>query len=155
MNKQITLKVITDDDLHDVIKLSDTLTDEQKKCVAPNVYSLAEAYVNQHIAWPRAIYLDDQPIGFVMLSLDNNEADEADKPSYYLWRFMMAREHQQKGYGKQVLDMIVDKCKQEGVKTLFTSCNQDTLQPFKFYVDYGFIYTNEIHEGEKVLKLTF
>ena len=109
----IELKEITYDNLKAVIKLSDTLSEQDKKHVAPNVVSLAEAYLNYDIAWPRAIVVDDVVVGFVMLGLDNYIAEEKDWPVYFLWRFMMGTEYQGKGYGKQTLDLLVQKCKKK------------------------------------------
>ncbi|MCR3906256.1 MAG: GNAT family N-acetyltransferase [Tenericutes bacterium] len=150
MNK-LSLQLITDDNLNQVIKLSDTLSDYQKGCVAPNMYSIAEAYVNPGNAWPRAIYLDDKPIGFVMLSLTPDEIEE--KESYYLWRYMIAADYQNKGYGKAVLDLIVNKCKEDKKEYLYTSCEMKGDMPYQFYLKYGFIDTGVVAYGEEVLKL--
>ena len=103
----LELKEITYDNLKAVIKLSDTLSEQDKKHVVPNVESLAEAYLNYDIAWPRAIIVDDVVVGFVMLGLDNPIAEEKDWPVYFLWRFMMGTKYQVKGYGKQTLDLLV------------------------------------------------
>jgi diamine N-acetyltransferase len=70
----INLKDITDDNLGDVIKIYDTLSSDQKKSVAPNYYSMSQAYVNRDIAWPKAIYFNEELVGFVMLGLDNYRA---------------------------------------------------------------------------------
>ena len=92
----LELKEITYDNLKAVIKLSETLSEQDKKHVATNVVSLAEAYLNYDIAWPRAIVVDDVVVGFVMLGLDNYIAEEKDWPVYFLWRFMMGTEYQGK-----------------------------------------------------------
>jgi len=109
--EKIELRDVTSDNFDQVVELSNALTDYQKKCVAPNMVSLAQAYVNLTIAWPKGIYLDDTPIGFVMLSLHDDDIPKEDQPAYYLWRFMKAKEYQNKGYGKQTLDIIIKKCK--------------------------------------------
>jgi diamine N-acetyltransferase len=150
---KIHLQEINDDNLYKVLALSDSLSPYQKKCVAPNAYSLAEAYLSPDIAWPRAIYLDDEPIGFVMLSLKEKKIKAEDQPGHYLWRFMIAQPHQGKGYGSQALDLIKEKCRIDGMKTLYTSCATNGKQPYKFYVDCGFMDTNEQDEGEEVLKI--
>lgn len=150
---KLSLQLITDENLTQVIKLSDTLSEYQKGCVAPNMYSIAEAYVNPGNAWPRAIYLDDQPIGFVMLSLTPDEIEEKDK-SYYLWRFMIATDYQGKGCGKVVLDFIVEKCKADHKDYLYTSCEMKGDMPYQFYLKYGFIDTGVVAYGEQVLKLS-
>ncbi len=148
----ITLREVTDKNFGEVIKLSDTLTDYQKTCVAPNVVSLAQAYVNLDRAWPRAIYFNEEVVGFVMLALYDDDIPKEDLPAYYLWRFMMAKDHQQKGYGKKVLDLILEKCRKESIKTLYTSCEMSGKEPYRFYISYGFTDTG-LNDGEQILKL--
>jgi diamine N-acetyltransferase len=46
------------------------LKPEQEHLVAPVVYTLADAYVAQDIAWPRLIYDGDQLTGSVMGAFD-------------------------------------------------------------------------------------
>lgn len=149
----IELKEIGYDTLKEVIEIYDTLSDGDKKHVAPNIYSLAEAYINYSIAWPRAIMHNKEVIGFVMLGLDNYMADKNDWPVNYLWRFMIASEFQGKGYGKQVLDLIVQKCKEEERRYLYVSCTRMDPMPYEMYIKYGFIDTGKVEEGEQVLKL--
>lgn len=148
----IELKEITYDNLKAVIKLSDTLSEQDKKHVAPNVVSLAEAYLNYTIAWPRAISVNDEVVGFVMLGLDNYIAEEKDWPVYFLWRFMIATEHQRKGYGKQTLDLLVKKCKEENIRYLYVSSTRIDPMPYQMYIDYGFEDTGLVDDGENVLK---
>lgn len=147
----ITLVPLNRENLFQVIELSNTLTDEQKKCVAPNVISIAQAYVNPQ-AWPRAIYHDDQLVGFVMLALSDPDIPQEDQPSYFLWRFMMKKEEQSKGYGKKVLDLLVQKAREEGQHYLYTSCNIEGDMPYQFYIRYGFIDTKIFDNGEEILK---
>ena len=153
MDNKLTLKEVTNENFRSIIRLSDTLTDEQKRCVATNVTSLAQAYLNQDVAWPRAIYLDDTPIGFLMLSFNPTDIPDEDQPSMHLWRFMIARDYQNKGYGKQVLDMLIQKCKVEKRKTLYLSCGMEYEMPYQFYIKYGFIDTHIVDDGEEVLKI--
>jgi len=149
----ITLKDITDDNLSKVIKIYDTLTDNQKKSVAPNYYSLSQAYIYRDIAWPKAIYNNEELVGFVMLGLDNYIADEKDCPVYFLWRFMIGKEFQGLGYGKRVLDILKNKCIEENINYLYVSCHVEESMPYDFYVNYGFIDTNQFDDDEKILKL--
>lgn len=150
----IYLKEVDRDNIFQIIELWDTLEDYQKKSVAPNVLSLAQAYVSRHMAWPKAIYLDDKPIGFVMLALEDDEIKEEDQPSYFLWRFMIAKPFQGMGYGKQVLDQIYEMCKKNHMKYLFVSCHMHHAMPYQFYINYGFVDTHEKFDDEEILKLT-
>lgn len=153
--KEVHLKEITRDDFYEVIRLSETLTAAQRRCVAPNAYSIAEASYYPGRAWFRAIYLDETPIGFVMLELDDPEdREEGELPSVYLWRFMIAKDYQRSGYGKRVLDLIVEKCKDESIHDLVTSVEMGDESPYDFYIKYGFVDTGEtIDCGEQVLKM--
>ena len=149
---KLTLKKITPKNFDAVVKLSKTLTEYQQTCVAPNIASLAQAYVNKKRAWPRAIYLGNKPIGFIMLALWDDDIPKEDNPAYYLWRFMIAKDYQQKGYGSKVLDMIKEKAINDGIKTIYTSCEMTGDQPYKFYIGYGFTDTG-LNDGEQILKM--
>ncbi len=149
----ITLKEITNNNFIPVIKLSKTLSETQKKCVASNELSLAQAYLNQTLAWPRAIYLDDVPIGFVMLNIKPTNIPEDDQPAIDVWRLMIGGKFQSKGYGKQVLDIILQKARDEKKKTVYLSCDMKDEMPYQFYIKYGFIDTGIMDEDEEILKI--
>ena len=148
----ITLREISYDNLKPIIKMSDRLSEADQHKVAPNVYSLAEAYLNYQIAWPRAIYRGETPVGFVMLGLDDYLADKEDTPVYFLWRFMIAPEEQGKGIGKAVIRLLVDKCAAEGRKYLYVSCHIEEAMPKAFYEANGFVSTERMDDGELILK---
>lgn len=138
-----------------VCKLSDTLSPEQQKCVAPNVYSVAQAHFAPDNAWFRAIYLDDTPIGFIMVDVKLEEEDipKEEIPSVMLWRFMIGGEYQGKGYGKKALDIVTDTFRKEGKKYFYTSCVMGDVSPYDFYLKYGFEDTGEKDEDEEILKM--
>ena len=121
-----------------VCKLSDTLSPEQQKCVAPNVYSVAQAHFAPDNAWFRAIYLDEEPIGFIMVDVNPEEEEipDGERPSVMLWRFMIGSEYQGKGYGKKALDLVTDKFRKEGNQHFFTSCVMGDVSPYQFYLNY-------------------
>lgn len=148
---KISLQYITNDNFRQIVKLSDTLSDYQKRCVAPNVYSLAQAYVNYDHSWTRAIYLDDIPIGYILIDTKPDDIPNQEI-AYYLCRFMIASDYQGQGYGKNTLDLIINKCIEDKVEYLYTSCEIEGEMPYHFYLKYGFIDTGVIEDGEKVLK---
>lgn len=149
----ITLREITNSNFRSVITLSDTLSDAQKMCVATNERSLAQAYLNPEIAWPRAIYLDDTPIGFIMLDTQPSNLPDEDQPALDVWRLMIGGDFQTKGYGKKVMDIILHKARVEGKKTVYLSCDMVGEMPYQFYIKYGFIDTGIMNEDEEVLKI--
>lgn len=123
------------------------VADNQRSFVAPNAFSIAEAYFSNE-AWFRAIYAGEEPVGFVMLHIDKT------KPEFYLWRLMIAMQHQGKGYGYQAMELVIDYVKTlPGAKELLTSYVPGDGNPAPFYYKLGFIETGEWEDDEKVLKL--
>lgn len=103
----ITLQKIDTKNIWAVIKLS--VNPEQENFVATNTESILEAYANLsegNVAMPFAIYNDGCPIGFVMFGYGT--IGDQDEPAiaagnYVVWRFMIDRQYQGKGYGKKAL----------------------------------------------------
>lgn len=73
----------------------------QQVFVAPNAVSMAEYAVTTR-AWTRAIYADEELVGYVLLS------DDGEQPRYYLWRFMIDERYQGLGFGKRAMDLVID-----------------------------------------------
>ncbi|MFA5236096.1 MAG: GNAT family N-acetyltransferase [Bacilli bacterium] len=149
----IHLEKITKDNLFPIVKLWETLDSDQKTSVAPNVVSIAQAYVDPEVAWPRAIFEGEEPVGFVMMSLHDTDIPDEDQPAYYLWRFMVTRSRQGQGIGRKVLDILIEKCREDGIKYLYVSCTMNGPMPYKFYIGYGFVDTHQVDDEEEILKL--
>jgi diamine N-acetyltransferase len=141
----VTLREITRDTVRSVIAL-ETKAD-QKQFVAPNAVSVAEAHFSP-LAWMRAIYADETPVGFVMLS------DDAEKSEYYLWRYMVAAEYQGFGFGSRALQLVIDYVRtRPGAKEMSLSYVPGEGCPRDFYARLGFVDTGEQHGGENVMRL--
>lgn len=137
----VSLRVVTEDNLKDVLGLS--VSESQKDFVAPNVESLAEAAVVPE-AWFRAIYADESPVGFLMLS------DDRAQQRYYLWRMMIDQDHQRKGYGMASLSLLADHVSTlPGARNLYVSWMPDSGGPALFYKEFGFVETGQV-EGREV-----
>ena len=119
---------------------------DQRGFVAPNAVSLAEASFAPN-AWPRAIYADDVPVGFAMLSIEEGEP-------VYLWRLMIAGGFQGRGYGRRAIELLVDHARSlSGTSELVTSWVPGDGGPEAFYLGLGFEPTGEIDDGEVVARL--
>lgn len=142
---QVTLRQVTADNVRQVCDLE--LGPGQEDMVAPNAVSIAEAHFEPK-AWFRAIYADDQLVGFIMLF------DGTDKPLYYLWRMMISAPHQRKGYGRKALDLLVDYVRaRPNASELTVSYVPVEGGPQHFYEKYGFEPTGQVHNGEVVMRL--
>ncbi|MEM6855464.1 MAG: GNAT family N-acetyltransferase [Planctomycetota bacterium] len=130
----------------------------QEKFVADNARSLAEAYVYPDRAWPRAICVDGEPVGFAMLDVvgpDHPEAEEG-RASYFLWRLMIDADHQRRGYGRAAIAALVAHVKTlpDG-RELKTSYVPGEGTPGPFYEGLGFVPTGEMDDDEVVLSLSW
>jgi len=109
----IELRKINDDNMDECIKLE--VRDDQDDFVACNMYSLADAYVsisNGAHATPYAIYANDEMVGFIMYDYREYPNDDTfGETCYHIWRFMIDKKHQGKGYGKQATDKIIAEIK--------------------------------------------
>ncbi len=141
----VELREVTGETVRAICRLE--VAPEQTAFVAPNAVSFAEAYFEPK-AWFRAIYADDEPVGFAMLSID------PEKPEYYLWRLMIAADRQRRGYGRAALELIVQHVRTLPRATeLLVSWVPADGGPEPFYRGLGFVPTGEIHEGEVVARL--
>jgi diamine N-acetyltransferase len=141
----VMLKEITEETLSSILRLE--VFDDQKQFVASNAVSIAQAHFSK-TAWFRAVYADDAPVGFVMLHVDR------DKPEYWIWRFMINKEHQRKGYGHQAMQLVIEHVKSlPNAEELYLSYVPQDGSAAPFYAKCGFVETGEIEDGERV-KLT-
>lgn len=142
----ISLRKVDKDNYRKIIDMK--LSNGGQEFVAPNVLSLAQAWVFYDEARPFAIYKDEEVIGFMMLAWNEKER-EAD-----IWRFMIAEEYQGKGYGtdamKVAIGMIKDEDKFDYVSLSYVPGN-DVGQ--HVYEKLGFKATGDIDDGEIIMKL--
>lgn len=136
-----------------VCQLSETLTPQQRKMVADNAISIAQAHCSEN-AWMRAIYASDTLIGFVLLHTGSDYEDGIDCPGVFLWRFMIAGPHQGKRFGRQAMQRLLAHLKAQGIPELYTSCGQGEASPEGFYRRLGFLPTGEMYGDEIELKLS-
>ncbi len=142
---RISLREVTAETVRTVCDLS--VAPDQRRLVASNAESIAEAYFTEE-AWFRAVYADETPVGFLMLH------DDLEKPSYYLWRFMIAEEHQGKGYGRRAMELLIEHVKTRPMaEELLLSYVPGEASPEGFYRRLGFEPTGEENEGEIMARL--
>ena len=143
----VELRKINKDNYAECLDLK--VSDEQKTFVAPNVYSLAQAWVFYDTAYPFAIYADNTMVGFVMMGYF------AEKDLYDIWRFMIDERYQKKGYGKAALLLSIEYLSKEfNVNDIFLSFEPNNVIAEKLYSSVGFKRTGEIEDGEVVMRLT-
>lgn len=146
----IRLIPVNDDNREAVLALS--VRDDQP-FVAPNDVSLkqaAEANEEQPgVARPFAISADGKLVGFCMFSFDPENDDPEDR--YWLWRFMIDKNEQDKGYGQAALREIIRYFRENGADRLYLSTEPENEKGLHVYHGAGFRETGAISDGEAVL----
>ena len=115
----IHLEKLTWDTVDDVLKLK--VSKEQKGFVAPNRDSMIDAYFalteKKFPVYTFGIYLGEKPVGFLMIGF--NEAacyedgfdvkpPEILKNNYSIWRLMIDKRYQGRGYGREAIRLALD-----------------------------------------------
>jgi len=156
----INVQTVTWDNYADIAGLK--VHETQEGYIASNTWSLIQAFVNYnddgYLPITFGIYNDETLVGFTMFNYDDdNEYKDDDEPYYYIWRFMIAAEHQGKGYGKAAMETVLEHIKtmpHGEAKSVYLSYEPVNEVARKLYASFGFVETGEISEGEAVAKLS-
>ena len=139
------------------------VTPKQKHFVASNTGSLAEAYVaitNGGVALPFAICRNNKPVGFLMIGYGLSDDDDLEKEdpefvkmakkSYCLWRFMIDKRYQRKGYGRKAMQLALDYIRTfpcGEAETVWLSYEPENEVAKKLYASFGFIEQPQWYKG--------
>ena len=156
----LKLKKINRNNIVEILKLG--VFDNQKSFVATNNSSIIEAYIaiteNNHV-FTFGIYNDDTPIGFLMIGFDVNSDDEGapkiTKGNYNIWRLMIDKKFQRKGFGKKAMDLALDfintfPC--GTAKYCWLSYESDNDVARQLYKSVGFVETDE-KDGDEIVAI--
>ena len=143
--ENLSLREITKETVKSILALK--VAEDQEDLVGDNGNSLAQALFEEK-AWYRGIYAGDEPVGFMMLSIDR------EKPEFYLWRFMIDAAHQKKGYGKRSMELLIEEVRaRPEAKELTLHVMDLPHSAVSFYEALGFRLTGEKDEDELVMSL--
>lgn len=132
---QIEFRPINKENWRDCVRLK--VKDEQQSFVAPNDYSLLQAYYEpENRSHPFGIYDGETMVGFLMTS----EPDEISaRQAVYIHRFMIGAEHQGKGYGKKAIQAFIELVKAKGHhKRIYLSYEPENKVGAQLYGSVGF-----------------
>ena len=141
----ISLKEITKHNYDEIIQLG--VHEHQKSFVSSISDSLAQAWVYRETAYPFAIYDNTTPIGFVMLGYYESRGQ------YTLWKFLIDKNFQNKGYGKQALQLAVNYLINSfDAKEIYTGVLIENERAKDLYTSFGFVETGVIEDNMIELK---
>ena len=161
----VHLEKVTSKNEEEIIDMD--IFESQYPFVADNVESLADAYIaitsDTAYAYPFAIYDDDTPVGFLMLgyneaALDGPGAPASLRNNYSLWRLMIDKRYQRKGFGREAVRLALEFIRtwpRGKAEACVTSYNPENEVAKKLYASFGFVENGEMDDDEivAVLKL--
>ena len=148
MRDEVELKDVTAENRKAVAALE--LDPAQEDLVASNAESLAEARFDRD-ARPRAVYAAERLIGFLMY--DAGAADDEPREAV-IYRFMIDRRHQGKGYGRAALAKALHEIRAiPRVRKVSISYMPDNPVAKPFYASFGFVEVGLDEDGEMLAEL--
>ena len=117
----------------------------QKDLVASNLYSIAQSKFDPN-ACPRAVYAGKELVGFLMYDVWETKEKTREASIY---RFMIDRKHQGKGYGRAALVRTLDEIRAApGVKKVSIGYLPENAVAKSFYASFGFVEVGTDEDGE-------
>ncbi|CYX40857.1 GNAT family N-acetyltransferase [Streptococcus suis] len=102
----IRLELVNKDNFDQVLDLEVAPKDQRR--VASVEYSLAQAWLYReegHLL-PYAVKSGQKIVGFVLLSIQEDK-------SYYVWRLLIDRHYQNRGFGKEVIRQVLRRARDD------------------------------------------
>ena len=154
----LRLEQVNGKNVWDILKL--TVEENQKNFVAANDISIIEAYTAitaNGYAFPFGIYENETPVGFLMIGFDIDDywddAPSIAKGNYNLWRLMIDKAYQRKGYGKEAVQLALDFIKSfpcGKAEYCWLSYEPENEAARQLYRSFGFSETGDT-DGEELI----
>lgn len=136
----VSLRAVSRENVRAVCQLR--LDEGQDALVAPAANTVAEGHYEPG-AWLRAIYLDEDPVGVLLVELETGTP--------YLVRFMIDAGRQRRGIGSRAVEALVEELRAEGWALLETSFVSVPDGAEGFWRRCGFEDTGRTHDDEPLL----
>lgn len=154
----LRLEKVNGKNVWDILKL--TVEEGQKDFVANNDISIIEAYTAitaNGFAFPFGIYENETPVGFLMIGFDIDDywddAPAIAKGNYNLWRLMIDKAYQRRGFGKEAVQLALDFIKSlpcGKAEYCWLSYEPENEVARQLYRSFGFTETGEL-DGEELI----
>ena len=154
----LRLEQVNGKNVCDILKL--TVEENQKNFVANNDISIIEAYTAitaNGYAFPFGIYENETPVGFLMIGFDIDDywddAPSIAKGNYNLWRLMIDKAYQRKGYGKEAVQLALHFIKSfpcGKAEYCWLSYEPENEAARQLYRSFGFSETGDT-DGEELI----
>ena len=154
----LRLEKVNGKNVWDILKL--TVEENQKNFVANNDISIIEAYTAitaNGYAFPFGIYENETPVGFLMIGFDIDDywddAPSIAKGNYNLWRLMIDKAYQRRGFGREAVQLALDFIKSfpcGRAEYCWLSYEPENEAARQLYRSFGFSETGDT-DGEELI----
>ena len=154
----LRLEKVKGKNVWELLKL--TVLESQRNYVATNEISIIEAYTaisGNGYAFPFGIYNGDTPVGFLMIGFDVDDdwvdAPDIAKGNYNLWRLMIDKDYQNRGFGRKAVQLALDYIKTfpcGEAEYCWLSYEPENKAARQLYRSFGFEETGDM-DGEEVI----
>jgi len=146
----ILFKEITEENYSKVINIE--INDFQKRFVGKIVDEIEEAKKHEGF-FPLAIYDDDIIIGFLMY---NNYPEGTTNDKYWIRVLIIDKKYQKRGYGKMVMEKIIDEIKKDKKYNKINLCvERDNNIALGLYKSLGFNFDGRVFGNQPVMELKY
>ena len=143
----ILLKEITRENFWDAVSLE--VSPEQSEFVTSNAVSIAQSKVQPECI-PLAVYDDDLMVGFVMYCVDEDDSE------FWIYRMMIDKNYQSKGYGKKSMQLLLDKIKEDKSRNkIFLGVHKESVAAVNLYESFGFKFNDQVFGSEHIMRLDY
>lgn len=144
----VELRIITKENLEEVLNLS--VYEYQESFVSSTAYSLAQSYVYHETAFPFAIYAEGKIVGFIMMGYYET------KKQYTLWKFLIDKNQQNKGYGREALKQGIMYLRDKyDAREIYTGVALGNEKAKNLYSSIGFKETGLVEDNMEEMKYTW
>ena len=142
----ITLKEITRENFWDCVSLE--VAPEQVDFVTSNAVSIAQSKVQPECI-PLAVYDDNIMVGFVMYCIDEDDSE------YWIYRMMIDKNYQSKGYGKKSMELLLNRIKEDkSHNKIFLGVHKESFA-VNMYKNFGFEFNGQVFGTEHIMRLDY
>ncbi len=142
----VELEQVTKENIGAVLALD--VDESQRRFVSSTAESLAQAYAYFTTAFPFAVSDDGKIVGFIMMGFYE------EKGYYTLWKLLIDRKYQHKGYGRKALELGIAFLKEwYGVSAVFTGVSPGNTAAKNLYRSMGFRETGLFENNMEEMRL--
>lgn len=143
----ILLKEITRENFWDAVSLE--VAPEQSDFVTSNAVSIAQSKVQPECI-PLAVYDDELMVGFLMYCIDEDDGE------YWIYRMMIDKDYQSKGYGKKTMQLLLDRIKEDKTRNkIFLGVHKESVAAVSLYECFGFKFNGQVFGSEHIMRLDY